>query len=53
MESAIQILMLRLSITRDEAIYIYNGVCDEFNESFTHEETIERANNIINKIFMQ
>lgn len=53
MEKAIQTLMLRLFITRDEAIHIYNGVCNEFNEAFTHEETIERANNIINKIFVQ
>ncbi|WP_287594849.1 hypothetical protein [Clostridium sp.] len=40
--------MFRLAITRDEVIYIYNGVCDELNKSFTHEEKIERANNIIN-----
>lgn len=53
MENAIQTLILRLSVNRDKAIDIYNGVCNEFNEAFTHEETIERANNIINKIFVE
>lgn len=53
MEHAIQTLILRLSVTRDEAIHIYNGVCNQFNEAFTHEETIERANNIISRIFVE
>ena len=52
MENSIQKLMKNLSITRDEAIYIYNEICDEFNSTFTHEETLEKANNIINSIFV-